>query len=563
MSRGPHPRTRAGSLEGHIRLQNPEKANWRMQAVFKVIAQAAKLFLEQSHNTGSGHVEQRTVNLNWVPSKEVRKVPTKTGINSVLDDEENVPLQELLERRAKRRKCSVEDRQPLLIERSGPCAKRKGDDENSSDNEFVQPPKRRAITQWPSYFSEKAPEKSDAIVAEAQFTVMQTVNEINSTSDPLLFANDGAANTLALAEYHGELLDVVDNVVEHDFMTLADGMNMLLQYPAEDAASFDPEILDSLRNENFEKELCDQRVFANDGGTNTPALAEYHGELDFMTLADDVNMLLQNPDDIVHPPADATNFEIEDTTIEEDLDVNTTDGKVGKQWYTSKSRQWNKFSHLEEAIYTICEDKIHAKFDEIPLVGRNYSVPTVNELPSDRDKCTTFYVGVWSSRKKLNLVPLLDFIMPKRRYQLAFCWDQSHCTTTELHTVDNIDKPVMLKELVKLWDKDDPNLPWERREYNESNTVMLDDSPYKALFNSPHTAIFPTSYDFQNENDNSLGPGGDIRMYLEGLATSKNVQKYIEQHPFGQQALTESDPSWPHYLQLNNSRLHAPSNPGL
>ncbi|KAF9594743.1 hypothetical protein IFM89_034726 [Coptis chinensis] len=174
-----------------------------------------------------------------------------------------------------------------------------------------------------------------------------------------------------------------------------------------------------------------------------------------------------------------------------------------------------------------------------------------------------FYVGVWSSRKKLNLVRLLDFIMPERRYQLAFCWDQSHCTTTELHTVDNIDKPVMLKEFIKLWDKDDPNLPWERREYNESNTVMLDDSSYKALFNSAHTAIFPTSYDFQNENDNSLGPRGDIRMYLEGLTISKNVQKYIEQHPFGQQALTESDPSWPHYLQLINSRLHAPSDPGL
>ncbi|KAF9615599.1 hypothetical protein IFM89_024688 [Coptis chinensis] len=392
---------------------------------------------------------------------------------------------------------------------------------------------------------------------------------------------------------------------------------------------------DSLRNENFEKELCDQRVFANDGVANTPELVEYHRELDLMTLADGVNMLLQNPDDIVHLLADETNFEIEDTTIEEDLDVNTTDGKVGKQWYTSKSRQWNKFSHLEEAIYTICEDKIHEKFDEIPLVGRNYSIPTVNELPSDRNKCTTpenrshilwshyeedervravastvivrryghdlelnlrsfsflkhqgwlndevvsiymellrrwqlkegqsryktrdsgkytiiadtlipltsstchsdeadtfisgkaiirrpfcddflkfcfemFYVGVWSSRKKLNLVRLaFDFIMPERRYQLAFCWDQSHCTTTKLHTVDNIDKPVMLKELVKLWDKSDPNLPWESREYNESNTVMLDDSPYKALFNSTHTAIFRLHNDFQNENDNSLGHG--------------------------------------------------------
>ncbi|KAF9610131.1 hypothetical protein IFM89_019996 [Coptis chinensis] len=175
-------------------------------------------------------------------------------------------------------------------------------------------------------------------------------------------------------------------------------------------------------------------------------------------------------------------------------------------------------------------------------------------------KADTFILG-----KAIIRTPFCDDFLKFcfERYQLAFCWNQSHCTTTELHTVDKIDKPIMLKELVKLWDKDDPNLPWERREYNESNTVMLDDSPYKALFNSAHTAIFPTSYDFQNENDNSLGPGVDIRMYLEGLTTSKNVQKYIKQHPFGQQALTESDPSWPHYLQLINSRLHAPSDPGL
>ncbi|KAF9607567.1 hypothetical protein IFM89_036929 [Coptis chinensis] len=88
-------------------------------------------------------------------------------------------------------------------------------------------------------------------------------------------------------------------------------------------------------------------------------------------------------------------------------------------------------------------------------------------------------------------------------------------------------KPLMLKELVKLWDKDDPNLPWEKREYNESNSLLVDDSPYKALLNPAHTAIFPTSYDFRNKNENLLGHGGDIRMYLEGLATSKNVQKYI------------------------------------
>ncbi|KAF9622157.1 hypothetical protein IFM89_030015 [Coptis chinensis] len=37
------------------------------------------------------------------------------------------------------------------------------------------------------------------------------------------------------------------------------------------------------------------------------------------------------------------------------------------------------------------------------------------------------------------------------------------------YIAENNEKPLMLKELVKLWDKDDPNLPWEKREYNESN----------------------------------------------------------------------------------------------
>ncbi|KAF9616875.1 hypothetical protein IFM89_032837 [Coptis chinensis] len=94
-------------------------------------------------------------------------------------------------------------------------------------------------------------------------------------------------------------------------------------------------------------------------------------------------------------------------------------------------------------------------------------------------------------------------------------------------TIENNAKPLMLKQLVKLWDKDDPNLPWEKREYNESNSLLVDDSPYKALLNPAHTAIFLTSFDFCNKNDNLLGHGGDIRMYLERLATSENVQKYI------------------------------------
>ncbi|WMV58979.1 hypothetical protein MTR67_052364 [Solanum verrucosum] len=44
-------------------------------------------------------------------------------------------------------------------------------------------------------------------------------------------------------------------------------------------------------------------------------------------------------------------------------------------------------------------------------------------------------------------------------------------------------KPIILKKLKILWEKFEPDLPWERGEYDESHTLLLDDSPHKALSN--------------------------------------------------------------------------------
>ncbi|OVA04826.1 NLI interacting factor [Macleaya cordata] len=164
-----------------------------------------------------------------------------------------------------------------------------------------------------------------------------------------------------------------------------------------------------------------------------------------------------------------------------------------------------------------------------------------------------FNVGVWSSRTKRNLDKVVDFIMGDSKHKLLFCWDQSHCTDTGFTTIENKDKPLLLKELKKLWDKHEHSLPWEKGTYNESNTLLLDDSPYKSLCNPRHTAIFPFSYTRENTSDSSLGPGGDLRVYLEGLVVAENVQKYVEQHPFGQSAITNLHPSWSFYQRIIHS----------
>ncbi|XP_074565893.1 uncharacterized protein LOC141822349 [Curcuma longa] len=161
-----------------------------------------------------------------------------------------------------------------------------------------------------------------------------------------------------------------------------------------------------------------------------------------------------------------------------------------------------------------------------------------------------FNVGVWSSRRRYNVDSVVEYLMGDLKNKLLFCWDQSKCTDTGCVTIDNIHKPLLLKELNKLWDKEEPDLPWEKGEYSASNTLLIDDSPYKALCNPPHTAIFPDPYSFANKDDDSLGPKGSLRVYLEGLAMADDVQLYVQANTFGQKPIADGNPSWKFYLQI-------------
>ncbi|KAH7673379.1 Protein-serine/threonine phosphatase protein [Dioscorea alata] len=161
-----------------------------------------------------------------------------------------------------------------------------------------------------------------------------------------------------------------------------------------------------------------------------------------------------------------------------------------------------------------------------------------------------FNIGVWSSRVRYNVDSVVDFLMGDLKQKLLFCWDLSKCTTTGFRTIENVHKPLVLKDLKKLWNKEEPDLQWEIGEYTSSNTLLIDDSPYKALCNPPHTSIFPHPYNFYNRHDNSLGPGGDLRVYLEGLAMCDDTQQYVREHPFGQAAISEKHPDWKFYRQI-------------
>ncbi|XP_010514666.1 PREDICTED: uncharacterized protein LOC104790588 isoform X2 [Camelina sativa] len=169
-----------------------------------------------------------------------------------------------------------------------------------------------------------------------------------------------------------------------------------------------------------------------------------------------------------------------------------------------------------------------------------------------------FEVGIWSSRKQNNVVRITDFLLGDMKNKLLFCWDMSYCATTTVGSLENKHKYVVFKDLNRLWEKHDPNLPWQMGYYNQSNTVLLDDSPYKALLNPPYTAIFPHSYNHQNKTDTSLGNGGDLRLHLQRLVEAENVQEFIKNNPFGQEAITEASESWEFYRETIRM-LHVPA----
>ncbi|XP_038876560.1 uncharacterized protein LOC120068987 isoform X1 [Benincasa hispida] len=101
-----------------------------------------------------------------------------------------------------------------------------------------------------------------------------------------------------------------------------------------------------------------------------------------------------------------------------------------------------------------------------------------------------FEIGIWSSRNRKNVSRMVDYLMGDMKHGLLFCWDLSHCTASEFYTVEKKHKRLVFKQLRKVWEKQDPNLPWKQGEYNESNTVLVDDSPYKSLLNPVCSFIF-------------------------------------------------------------------------
>ena len=130
-----------------------------------------------------------------------------------------------------------------------------------------------------------------------------------------------------------------------------------------------------------------------------------------------------------------------------------------------------------------------------------------------------FHVVIWSGARRKNIRELLEvFCTHKVNDTDLTILSETECTKTDVQDPQKPGKVLSLKELDRLWSK------WEWRErgpFDDTNTLMIDDSPYKALLNAPYTSIHPrswTPFSASDENDNDLAPDNPIREFLRDYA---------------------------------------------
>mmetsp|Transcript_10241 Transcript_10241/g.62568 ORF Transcript_10241/g.62568 Transcript_10241/m.62568 type:complete len:348 (-) Transcript_10241:1352-2395(-) len=172
-------------------------------------------------------------------------------------------------------------------------------------------------------------------------------------------------------------------------------------------------------------------------------------------------------------------------------------------------------------------------------------------------------VGFWSTAMEHNVVKLIAWLLPhaKDRAKVSFVWDGRMCKDTGMRDPKNPHKPLVLKELKKIWhsvsmkdsntrvpctksqattrgvEKGAASSKDDKRRFGPHNTVLMDDSENKADANPPATSIHPPPWSIEDGDDNFLGRNGTFRKYVAELLKAKDTQRFIKERPFHMEEL--------------------------
>jgi len=138
-----------------------------------------------------------------------------------------------------------------------------------------------------------------------------------------------------------------------------------------------------------------------------------------------------------------------------------------------------------------------------------------------------FVIVIWSTAQKQNVVPLVDMIFSDTTAPLIIL-DQSHCTDTGLKHSKK-PKPLWVKLLDTVWEHPDIRALGK---FGPENTLLLDDTPCKAAWNPPHTAVHPREWKPGMQDpvmSDALGEHGSVRQLLDDFSRCKDGREVVKQ----------------------------------
>ena len=132
-----------------------------------------------------------------------------------------------------------------------------------------------------------------------------------------------------------------------------------------------------------------------------------------------------------------------------------------------------------------------------------------------------FDVAIWTCAGKRRTDAMVEAIFSEdERAKFKFIWDQSQIIDSGILRSDG-NCNVMFKSLKRIW---------EHKEYvglyDDSNTVLIDDSPLKSFLNPDFTSLHPSSFKFGDCKDTFLP---DILWpLLEKLSLAQDVRRFLK-----------------------------------
>ena len=134
-----------------------------------------------------------------------------------------------------------------------------------------------------------------------------------------------------------------------------------------------------------------------------------------------------------------------------------------------------------------------------------------------------FCCVVWSSMTVQNLMPLLRLLLRETgdsESSFCFIYDQRHCVKApNVHHPSKPGVPLLTKPFSSI------EVPFDMY-----NTLLIDDTPEKAMYNLEGTCISPAPYDGSSDDDML-----EVKLipYLTSLYYSKlSVDEFVLQNPF-------------------------------